>query len=235
MFFIFLLLYTQGSRHMWGRRIRGVFLVINRTPFQCHNCIHNRFSLGLQGSRFTFFLFFNCSICFGLWLCTNWCHWIKACVPLRDTVPRKSNDHESPEFLPVCSETEVMGHGEQRRCVSVSTAKRCVCQCAHVLIFFWIVYTSGVMGNKGAAAVRFCIRGQAVCFLCAHLNAGDHSSNFERRIADIHDIRAKMVFHECLQYVPALLRKQVCLRVSVELACIIDAWFGIFFEYQTRF
>ena len=91
------------------------------------------------------------------------------------------------------------------------------------------------MGNKGAAAVRFCIRSQAVCFLCAHLNAGDHSSNFERRIADIHDIRAKMVFHECLQHVPALLRKQVCLRFLVELACIINAWFGIFLNSKPDF
>jgi hypothetical protein len=34
-----------------------------------------------------------------------------------------------------------------------------------------------------ACAVRFRIRGQAVCFVAAHLNAGDGEAKYERRIA----------------------------------------------------
>lgn len=37
-----------------------------------------------------------------------------------------------------------------------------------------------------ACAVRFRIRGQAVCFVAAHLNAGDGEAKYERRIAGTH-------------------------------------------------
>ena len=56
--------------------------------------------------------------------------------------------------------------------------------------------------------IRLRRRGQAVCFVAAHLNAHDGEAKYERRIADVADIRAKMVFHDCLPRVPALVGRK---------------------------
>ena len=62
----------------------------------------------------------------------------------------------------------------------------------------------GVIGNKGAAAVRVRVRGETLCFVAVHINAGDQVRDFHRRVADIGDICSKLEFLECLRLVPAL-------------------------------
>ena len=62
----------------------------------------------------------------------------------------------------------------------------------------------GVIGNKGAAAVRVRVRGDTVCFVAVHVHAGDQVRDFHRRVADVGDICSKLEFLECLRLVPAL-------------------------------
>ena len=50
----------------------------------------------------------------------------------------------------------------------------------------------GATGNKGGVAVRFLVHSTSVCFVCAHLAAGQSQVN--DRNADYHEINRKMAF-----------------------------------------
>lgn len=55
----------------------------------------------------------------------------------------------------------------------------------------------GVMGNKGAVAVRMRLYGKTMCAICAHLAAGDSGDAYERRIQDYSEINEKIQFNAC--------------------------------------
>ena len=50
----------------------------------------------------------------------------------------------------------------------------------------------GSAGNKGAVAIRFLLHSTSICFVCAHLAAGQ--SNVQERNANYHDISKRISF-----------------------------------------
>eukprot|EP00698_Gefionella_okellyi_P000414 TRINITY_DN10373_c0_g1_i1.p1 TRINITY_DN10373_c0_g1~~TRINITY_DN10373_c0_g1_i1.p1 ORF type:complete len:773 (+),score=145.90 TRINITY_DN10373_c0_g1_i1:2487-4805(+) len=53
---------------------------------------------------------------------------------------------------------------------------------------------AGVMGNKGAVAVRMDMASRSICFVNCHLAAGDGEKHANRRAQDVRDINSRLVF-----------------------------------------